>query len=102
MEFWNGKKQLVLGIVIGALLGPLVSGLAGWQVSSAFHTRTLHAAVVREQAVFCEARARAAVKNLDKMEFSDRYNVAEKYAKLPGMTEADGDVVSACSDGLAG
>ena len=102
MKIWDSKKQLILGIVIGALAGPLFSGLMGWQVTNTFHKRTMHSAVVREQAAFCAARARAEVKGLDKMEFSARYDVAEKYAKLPGKAEADSDVVSACSDGLAG
>jgi len=99
---WDSKKQLILGIIIGLLVGPLISGTMGWQVSRAFLVRSVHKAVVSQQSAFCEFRARAEVKEPGKMEFTARYELAEKWAKLPGQTDTDSDVVSACADGLAG
>ena len=99
---WTAKKPVIFGIVIGLLVGPLISGIMGWQVSSAFLKREVHAAVVKQQVAFCEMRAKAAVKNLDKLEYSARYDVAKAWATLPGQSEADSDVVSGCTNGLSG
>jgi hypothetical protein len=99
---WESKKGVILGIIIGLLVGPLISGTMGWQVSRAFLIRSVNKAVVAQQASFCEFRARAAVKEPGKMEFTARYELAEKWAKLPGQTNVDSDVISACADGLSG
>ncbi len=99
---WAGKKAVLLGLAIGLLAGPLISGLMGWQVTSAFLTQSVRQAIVAQQVEFCQFRARAAVKDTDKMEYSTRYAVAEKWAKLPGQAAADSDVVAGCTYGLAG
>jgi hypothetical protein len=100
---WESKKGLILGLVIGLLVGPLISGIMGWQVSRAYLTRMVHGAVMEQQVAFCDLRARAAVKNPGKLEYSDRYELAKIWAKMPGQQgEVDSDVVSACTNGLAG
>jgi hypothetical protein len=102
MKQWASKKPVILGLLAGMLLGPLVSGMMGWQVSSAFLVRSVHNAEVKQQVAFCEMRARAAVKNPGKLEYSDRYDLAKVWAKMPGISEVDSDVVSGCTNGLAG
>jgi len=101
-ESINRKKPFVFGLVVGLLVGPLVSGLMGWQVSSAFLTRSVRNAVVTQQVDFCKMRVLANVKNPEKLDYTARYAVAEQWAKLPGTTAADSDVVSACTDQLGG
>lgn len=101
-RFWENKKGLIAGLVIGLLVGPLVSGIMGWQVSSAFLTRSVRNAVVAQQVAFCEMRAQAAVKNIGKLEYSDRYDLAKTWARLPGQGDADSDVVSGCTNALGG
>ena len=99
---WTSKKPMIIGLVAGLLLGPLISGMMGWQVSTAYLTSMVHRAVVQQQVSFCELRALAANKNAGKLEYSDRYELAKLWAKMPGQAEADSDVVSGCTNGLAG
>lgn len=99
---WTNKKAVILGLLAGMLLGPMISGIMGWQVSSAFLLRSVHDAVVKQQVGFCEMRARAAVKNPGKLEYGDRYDLARLWAKMPGQEAVDTDVVSGCTNGLAG
>jgi hypothetical protein len=99
---WESKKSLILGLVIGLLVGPFVSGTMGWQVSSAFLQKSVRNAVIQQQVAFCEMRARAADKNAAKLEYSDRYELAKVWAKMPGQESADSEVVSGCTNGLAG
>lgn len=99
---WASKKSLILGLLIGLLVGPFISGMMGWQVSSAFLTRSVRSAVIEQQVAFCEMRAHAADKNAAKLEYSDRYELAKVWAKMPGQDAADSDVVSGCTNGLAG
>ena len=102
MQYWTTKKPMILGLLAGMLLGPLISGTMGWQVSSSFLQRSVHSAEVKQQVAFCEMRARAAVKNPGKLEYSDRYDLAKLWAKMPGQSDVDSDVVSGCTNGLAG
>ncbi len=93
---------MILGLLAGMLLGPLISGSMGWQVSNAFLVRSVHNAVVQQQVEFCQMRARAAVKNPGKLEYGDRYDLARLWSKMPGQEAVDTDVVSGCTNGLAG
>ncbi len=98
---WESKKSLILGLLIGLLVGPFISGTMGWQVSSAFLTRSVRNAVIEQQVAFCEMRAHAADKNAGKLEYTARYELAKVWAKMPGQDAADADVVSGCTNGLA-
>jgi len=99
---WTSKKPVILGLLAGMLLGPLISGTMGWQVSSAHLQRMVKSAIVQQQVAFCEMRARAADKNAGKLEYSARYDLAKAWAKMPGQENVDSDVVSGCTNGLAG
>lgn len=99
---WTRKKPLMLGLLGGLLLGPLISGVMGWQVSRAFLQQSVHSAVLQQQVGFCETRARAAVKHPEKLDNAARYELAETWAKMPGQEALDTDVVSGCSNGLSG
>jgi hypothetical protein len=97
---WTRRKPFIMGLVVGLLAGPLVSGIMGWQVTSAFLQRSVHTAIVAQQVGFCEFRARAAVKDPEKLDYTARYALAELWAKMPGQTATDSDVVSGCTNGL--
>ena len=101
-EKWTSNKPMILGLVVGLLVGPLISGVMGWQVSRAYLQKSVHTAVIQQQVGFCESRARAAVKNPEKLEFSARYKLAEDWAKMPGQQDVDSEVVSGCSNELSG
>jgi len=100
-ERFNARKPQIIALVVGLLLGPFISGMAGWQVTSSTLRDTVERAVVQQQVKFCEVRARADVADLTKLEYSARYKLAEKWAKMPWQSEAQSDVISGCSNGLA-
>ena len=96
----SARKPFIFGLIIGLLAGPIISGIMGWQVTSTFLQRSVHAAVVKQQVEFCQMRVNAAVKNIDKLDYSGRYDLAKTWAKLPGQTEAESDVVNGCANGM--
>ena len=98
----GNRKPFLFGLVVGLLVGPLVSGLMGWQVTDAFLRRSVHNAVVTQQVAFCKVRALAAEKNTAKMDYTERFTIAQKFAALPGAVAAEDDVVSACTNELGG
>lgn len=100
-KHWTSKKPVLLGLVIGLLLGPFISGTMGWQVSSAFLQRSVHNAVIAQQVAFCEFRARAATKDPGKLEYTARYELAKAWLKLPGQDAVDSEVISGCTNNLA-
>ena len=48
-----------IALAVGLIAGPIISNLLGWQVSSSTMEEEVGAAVVEQQALFCEERARA-------------------------------------------
>jgi hypothetical protein len=94
-----------IALVVGLIAGPIISNLLGWQVSSSTMEEEVGAAVVEQQALFCEERARAdpaytddaAFKALD---FSARRESVTPHAQMPGQDSADRAVVSACTNKL--
>jgi hypothetical protein len=99
---WDSIKPRAVALVIGLVMGPFVSNYLGWQVTSGSAQRELTRAVTEQQALFCEARARADVQEPGKLDYTARRNLAEKWAVMPGKKSAESGVVSACADRLVG
>lgn len=102
MNRWELVKPRAIALAVGLVLGPFISNYLGWQVTSGKAQTQLNQAVVEQQALFCEARARADVKEPGKLDYTGRRNLAEKWAVMPGKTAAESTVVSACADKLVG
>jgi hypothetical protein len=98
---WETAKPLVFAFVAGLIAGPLVTNYLGWQVTSRSAQAEMHAGIVEQQALFCEARARADVAAPDKLGWDARYELAKKWAIMPGATEPPSGVASACASKLA-
>jgi len=98
---WETAKPLAFAFAIGLVTGPLVSNYVGWQVTSRTARADLHAGIVEQQAIFCEARARTDVSAPDKLGWDARYELAKKWAIMPGATEPPSGVASACASKLA-
>jgi hypothetical protein len=99
-NFIGARKQLIQGLVVGLIIGPILSGIVGWQVRSSTARDMVRSAVVAQQVKVCEFRARIAVPDPAKLEWSARYDLARTWAKMPWQESADSDVVSGCSTGL--
>jgi hypothetical protein len=99
---WDTIKARAIALAIGLVMGPFISNFLGWQVTSGSAQSRLDQTVIEQQALFCEARARAAVKEPGKLDWTARRDLAEKWAVMPGKTAATSGVVSACADKLVG
>jgi hypothetical protein len=99
---WESIKPKLMYLVIGLIAGPIITSMAGWQVTSGSVKSRVHAGIVEQQALFCEAKARADVAQPNKLEWSARADLAKKWAMMPGATTTDYDVISACANKLAG
>jgi hypothetical protein len=98
---WTAAKPAAIALAIGLVAGPLISNYIGWQVTSGTARAEVHAGIVEQQAMFCEARARAAMPTAAKLDWTARYELAGKWAVMPGSAPADSDVTSACATKLA-
>ena len=98
---WTAAKPAAIALTIGLVAGPLISNYIGWQVTSRTARAEIHAGIVEQQAIFCEARARANVSAPGELDWTARYELAVKWAAVPGAGPADSDVTSACARKLA-
>jgi hypothetical protein len=98
---WETRKPLIFAFAIGLVVGPLASNYIGWQVTSHTANAGIQAGIVEQQALFCESRARADVTAPDKLSWEARYELAKKWAVMPGATEPPTGVASACASKLA-
>jgi hypothetical protein len=98
---WTAAKPAAIALAIGLVAGPLISNAIGWQVTSGTARAEIHAGIVEQQAMFCEARARAAMPTAATLDWTARYELAVKWAVMPGSAPADSDVTSACARKLA-
>jgi hypothetical protein len=98
---WKVAKPAAIALAIGLVAGPLISNCIGWQVTSGTARADIHAGIIETQAVFCEARARADVPTAATLDWTARYELAGKWAVMPGSALADSDVRSACARKLA-
>jgi hypothetical protein len=98
---WETARPAAIALVVGLIAGPLISNYAGWQVTSQAAQAQVQAGIVEQQALFCDVRARADVAMPQSLSFDARYDLAKKWAIMPGATEALSGVVSACAGKLA-
>jgi hypothetical protein len=98
---WQAAKPAAIALTIGLVAGPLISNYVGWQVTSRTARAEIHAGLVEQQAMFCEARARADVSAPGELNWTARYELAVKWAPMPGAGPVDADVTSACARKLA-
>jgi hypothetical protein len=98
---WESAKPRLTYLVIGLIAGPIIASIAGWQVTSSSAHSQVRAGIVEQQALFCEAKARADVAQPSKLEWTARTDLAKKWAVMPGGTTTQSDVVSACASKLA-
>jgi hypothetical protein len=97
---WRTAKPAAIALAIGLVAGPLISNYMGWQVTNRTAQAEVHAGIVEQQAVYCEARARADVPAAGALDWTARYQLAVKWAAM-GTAPADSDVTSACARKLA-
>ena len=96
-------KPRILFLVIGLVLGPLISGWLGWQVTAGTMSSAVQDAVIEYRADLCTKRAQADPEATPAVlgDWNSRRELAEKWAVLPGEEEADRSVVNGCSSQLS-
>ena len=98
---WAAAKPIAIGLAVGLIAGPIISGFAGFQVRTSTAQAAARAGVVEQQAAFCAERARAASTGTALLDWQGRSDLARKWAAMPGSAIVDPDVVYACSGKLA-
>jgi hypothetical protein len=98
-------KNPAIALVVGLIAGPIISNLLGWQVSNSTMEEEVGAAVVEQQALFCEERARADPAYTDAaalkaLQFNAKREFVTPHAQMPGQDSADSAVVRACTKKL--
>jgi hypothetical protein len=93
-------KPIAIGLAIGLIAGPIISGFAGFQVRTSTAQAAARAGIVEQQAAFCAERARAAAPGTALLDWRERTDLARKWAAMPGSAIVDPDVVSACAGKL--
>jgi hypothetical protein len=100
---WAAAKPVAIGLAIGLIAGPILSGMAGFQVRSSTAHAAARAGIVEQQALFCHERARAERPETGgRLDWSRSYALAQRWAVMPGSTEPDSEVASACARKLSG
>lgn len=94
---WEAARPKVYALAVGLVAGPLISSLAGWQITSRTADAQLKTGLIEQQAAFCQARAHAEVRDTSKLDWDGRQKLAAKWAVMPGAKAADAEVVSACA-----
>jgi hypothetical protein len=97
---WKAAKPAAIGLAIGLIAGPIISGLAGFQVRTGTAQAAARAGVVEQQAAFCAERARAAAGGTAPLDWQARTDLARKWAAMPGSAVVDPEVVYACAGKL--
>ncbi len=98
---WEANKPRIVALAVGLVAGPIITSMAGWQVTGGTAREMLRAGVIEQQAIFCEQRARADVKEPGKLEWAARNDLAKKWSVMPGAAAVDSDVTFACARKLA-
>ena len=97
---WAAAKPVAIGLAVGLAAGPVVSGLAGFQVRTSTAQAAARAGAVEQQAAFCAERARAASSGTALLDWRERTDLARRWAAMPGAAIVDPDVVHACAGKL--
>lgn len=99
---WAKAKPLLLALGVGLVAGPIISGMAGFQIRTSTAQTLIHNGVVEQQAIHCDNRARVETPDSARMDWSARNALARRFATDPaGGTTIDPDVARACADRLA-
>jgi hypothetical protein len=93
-------EPVAIGLAIGLIAGPIISGFAGVQVRTSTAQAAVRSSIVEQQATFCAERARAASTGTAQLDWRGRLDLAREWAAMPGSTIVDTDVVYACSEKL--
>lgn len=97
---WQAAKPRVIALVVGLVVGPLLTNYFGLQQTTSSARAQARAGIVDVQALFCEARARLDNAEPAKLDWTSRNELAKKWSVLPGATASDVDVTSACASKL--
>lgn len=99
---WTKAKPLLLGLAIGLVAGPIISGMVGFQMRTSAAQTLARSGVVEQQAIYCSDRARVETPDAARLDWSARNTLARRFATNPaGGTDIDPDVARACADRLA-
>jgi hypothetical protein len=98
---WTSAKPVIMGLAIGLVAGPIISGFTGFQVRTSTAETAARVGIVEQQAAFCAERARAATPNTAALGYQARGELARQWAAMPGTTVVDPEVVYACSGKLS-
>jgi hypothetical protein len=98
---WDAAKPLLIGLVIGLIAGPIVSGMTGFQVRTSTAEAATRAGIVEQQASFCAERARAAGPIASPLGWNERGELARRFAGSAEGTTPDPEVIFACSSKLS-
>lgn len=99
---WARAKPLLLALCAGLVAGPIISGMAGFQMRTSTAHTLAHNGVVEQQAIYCADRARADTPDASRLDWTARNALARRFATYPaGGTSIDPDVATACADRLA-
>ena len=96
-------RPRIFFLVIGLILGPLISSWLGWQVTTGTMEEATEDAVVSYRAGLCVERAQSDPEATPEVlkDFSARRELAKKWAVLPGEEKADAAVTNECNSRLS-
>ena len=98
---WEYWKPIGLAAIGGLIVGPILSGMLGFQVRTSTAEAATRASVVEQQAMFCQERVRASLPaDAGKIDWSRGYELAKQWSAMPGGT-ADAEVQQACARRLS-
>lgn len=98
---WTRAKPMLLGLGVGLVAGPILSGMLGFQMRTSTARTLAHEGVVAQQAIYCADRARAEAPGTAPTDWNARNDLARRFATTPGTTQVDYEVMRACADRLA-
>ena len=99
---WIPRKGIVWAFIVGVIVGPMLTSSIGLTVTSRSAGANLHAGVIDLQASLCDARARAEVRDPEKLDSNARRTLAEKFSPAQASGSVDYEIVGLCSAKLAG
>lgn len=98
---WDRVRPYGTALVIGLIAGPILTAVLGLQVLESTADKRSNQAATAVQAQICAAQARTAEPMAADLNWQARSELAERWAVMPGSTQAAPGVASACSNILA-